>query len=347
MAFFKCPKCKRVWQYPIEKCPDCFLKLERVKSEKTKVIGGGKTTIPSIFHQKVPYFVYVFEDENKNRWIQKSEKELKVGEEIKIEKAKNKDAVGIWRVKYDFFEAIEKLIKILNVQFNKNLRILILPTLVKDSHSYFRDNTSPEFLEAAIQFLIENGIKPQNIKVCSQSFDEVEIEKKAVKSGLLGICQRQKVMPLDLAKGNFVKKGDLEISEKVFKADLILNLPILKIGRASSCENLFFLLKKENYLAQKYLYSEAEIFEKLKSQIPEVLTIAEANRVQDKNGIVHYLNLVLASFNPKNLDRVFCEITKEKELPEIIKEIKIEGIEILGRKISEVEFYLQRLNQKI
>jgi len=56
--------------------------------------------------------------------------------------------------------------------------------------------------------------------------------------------------------------------------------------------------------------------------------------------IVHYLNLALASFNPKNLDRVFCEITKEKELPEIIKEIKIEGIEILGRKISEVEFYL-------
>jgi len=301
MAFFKCPKCKRVWQYPIEKCPDCFLKLERVKSEKTKVIGGGKTTIPSIFHQKVPYFVYVFEDENKNRWIQKSEKELKVGEEIKIEKAKNKDAVGIWRVKYDFFEAIEKLTKILNVQFNKNLRILILPTLVKDSHSYFRDNTSPEFLEAAIQFLIENGIKPQNIKVCSQSFDEVEIEKKAVKSGLLGICQRQKVMPLDLAKGNFVKKGDLEISEKVFKADLILNLPILKIGRASSCENLFFLLKKENYLAQKYLYSEAEIFEKLKSQIPEVLTIAEANRVQDKNEYRSLFEFGFGLFQSKKL----------------------------------------------
>jgi hypothetical protein len=340
MAFFKCPKCKKVWQYPIEKCPDCFLKLERMKSKKAKIIGGGKTTIPSIFHQKVPYFVYVLEDENKNRWIQKSEKELKVGEEIKIEKAKNKEAVTIWRVKYDFFEAIEKLIEILNVKFEKNSKILILPTLVKDSHSYFRDNTSPEFLEAAIQFLIENGAEPKNIKVCSQSFDEVEIEKKAQKSGLFEVCQKQKAMPFDLAKGNFVKKGDLEISEEVFKADLILNLPILKIGRASSCENLFFLLKKENYLAQKYLFSEAEIFEKMKSQIPEVLTIAEANRVQDKNGIVHYLNLALASFNPKNLDRVFCEITKEKELPEIIKEIKIEDIEILGRKISEVEFYL-------
>ena len=337
--FLQCPKCKRIWQYPIEKCPDCFLKLEKVKSKKAKVIGGGKTTIPSIFHQKVPYFVYVFEDENKNRWIQKLEKELKIGEEIKIEKAKNKDAVAIWRVKYDFFEAIEKLVEILNVKFENNSKILILPTLVKDSHPYFRDNTSPEFLESAIQFLIENGVELQNIKVCSQSFDEVEIEKKAQKSGLFEVCQKQKVMPFDLAKGNFVKKGDLEISEEVFKADLILNLPILKIGKASSCENLFFLLKKENYLAQKYLYSEVEIFEKLKNQIPEVLTIGEANRVQDKNGIVHYLNLALASFDPKNLDRVFCKIIKEKELPEMVKEVKIENIEILGRKISEVEFY--------
>jgi uncharacterized OB-fold protein len=339
MALFKCPKCKRVWQYPIEKCPDCFLKLERVKSKKAKVIGGGKTTIPSIFHQKVPYFVYVLEDENKNRWIQKSEKELKVGEEIKIEKAKNKEAVAVWRVKYDFFEAIEKLVEILDVKFEKNSKILILPTLVKDSHSYFRDNTSPEILEATIQFLMENGVQPQNIKVCSQSFDEVEIGKKVAKSGLLEVCQRKKIVPLDLAKGNFVKKGDLEISEEALKVDLILNLPILKIGRASSCENLFFLLKKENYLVQKYLYSENEIFEKLKNQIPEVLTIGEANRVQDKNGIVHYLNLALASFAPQNLDRVFCEITKEKELPEMVKEVKIENIEILGRKISEVEFY--------
>jgi uncharacterized protein (DUF362 family) len=310
-----------------------------VKSKKAKIIGGGKTTIPSIFHQKVPYFVYVLEDENKNRWIQKSEKELKIDEEIKIEKAKSKDSVAIWRVKYDFFEAIEKLVEFLDVKFEKNLKILILPTLIKDSHFYFRDNTSPEFLEAVIQFLIENGVEPKNIKVCSQSFDEVEIEKKAAKSGILEVSQKQKVILFNLAKGNFVKKGDLEISEEVLKVDLILNLPILKIGKAISCENLFFLLKKENYLAQKYLSFEAEIFEKLKSQIPEVLTIAEANRVQDKNGIVHYSNLALASFNPKNLDRVFCEITKEKELPEMVKEVKIENIEILGRKIGEVEFY--------
>jgi len=340
MTFYQCPNCKKVWQYPIEKCPECFLSLKRIKSKKIKIIGGGKTTIPSVFHQKVPYFVYVLEDENKNRWLQKSEKELKTGEEFFVQKAKEKNSVAIWKVKYDFFDTIENLAEILNLNFKKDSKILILPTLIKDSHSYFRDNTSPEFLEAMLKFLTENGIDPQNIKVCSQSFDEVEIEKKAAKSGLLEVCQRQKIMPLDLAKGNFVKKGDLEISEEVFKSDLILNLPILKKGKALSCENLFFLLKKENYLAQKYLYSEKEIFEKLKEKIPEVLTIAEANRVQDESGIVHYLNLVFASFDSQNLDRVFFEITKQKSLPEIIKDCKIEEIPILGRKIEETAFFI-------
>jgi len=69
-----------------------------------------------------------------------------------------------------FFEAIEKLVEILNVKFENNSKILILPTLVKDTHSYFRDNTSPEFLEAAIQFLIENGIEPKNIRVLFAEF---------------------------------------------------------------------------------------------------------------------------------------------------------------------------------
>ena len=340
MIFYFCPSCKKFWQYPIEKCPDCFLSLEKLKSKEVKVIGSGKTIISSVFHQKVPYHVMVLEDEGGRRWVQKSEKELKAGEFFNLEKAKDKEAVGIWRIKYDFFEAIEKLFEILNFSFKKDLKILILPTLIEGSHSYLRNNTSPQFLETLIKFLVENGINSEDIIVGVQSFDEVEIEKKFQKSGISEIFQRQKIRNIDLAKGDFIKKGDLEISEEVFKAGLILNLPILKMGKACATENLFFLLKKENYLAQKYLYSELEIFKKLKDQLPQVLTIAEAGRVQDKRGISHYLGLALASFNPQNLDRVFFEIVREKNLPEILKDIKIESIEIVGRKISEVEFYL-------
>ena len=338
--FYKCPKCKKVWQYPIEKCPDCFLGLERLESKETKVIGISKVSISSIFHKKVPYFVLVLEDKSGNRWVQKSEREYKIGDEFRIEKATNKNTVAIWRVKYDFLEAIEKVIEILgSLSLNSNSKVLILPTLVSASHSYFRDNTSPEFLDAILKFISQVGIKPANVKVCAQSFDEIEIGQKAQKSGLLDVCQKNRVLAVDLAQRSFIKKGDLEISEEIFKTDFILNLPILKAGKASATENLFFLLKKENYLSQKYLYSEKEIFEKLGKNLPEYLTIAEADKIQDKEGFVQYLGLVFSSFNSQNLDRVFSEIVKEEKLPEILKEIKIEEIPVLGRKIGEVAFY--------
>lgn len=339
MPFLRCKQCQKVWQYSIKKCPNCFLNLEKLKSQKAKVIGISKVFLPSIFHSKIPYFVLLLEDENGNKWVQKSEKEYKIGEEFKLEILKDERAIAIWRVKYDFLEAIEKVVELLGgIKINEKTKILILPTLVKESHPYFRDNTSPEFLSAFFEFLFQLGARPENMKVCSQSFDEIEIGQKAVKSGLLEICQKYKVMPLDLAKGKFLKKGDLEISEDVFESDLILNLPILKMGRAQASENLFVLVKKENFLAQKYLYSEKEIFDKLKKETPEILTVAEANHVQDEKGFTHYLNLVLASFLPQNLDFVFSKIVNH-QLPEILKDVNIENIPILGRQVEEIKFY--------
>jgi uncharacterized OB-fold protein len=201
MAFYQCPKCKRVWQYPIEKCPDCFLNLERIKSEKIKVIGISKVNIPTIFHQRIPYFVLLLEDENGNKWVQKSIEEYKIGDEFKEESAFDKKVVAIWRIKYDILEAIEEVTENLTFDVNPQSRILVLPTLEKASHSYLRNNTSPEFLEAVLKYLFEKRVKSENIRVCSQSFDEIPIEAKAQKSGLLEVCQRNKVMPVDLAKG--------------------------------------------------------------------------------------------------------------------------------------------------
>jgi len=335
--FFECKNCKKIWQHNIEKCPLCFSPLERIRSRKAKVIDIAKVQIPSLFHPKVPYFILVLEDEEGNKWIQKSFKEYKIGEEISFQATKDKKTVAIWKVKYDFLEAIERVVEFLGgIKISQNSKILILPTLISASHPYFRENTSPQFLENVLKFLLESGAKPENIKVASQSFDEIDISAKAQKSKLLKVCQNFKVLPLNLAEAKFVKRGDLEISKEVFETDLILNLPILKMGKAQATENIFVLLKKENFLAQKYLVSEKEIFEKLKKEIPEFLTIAEAKEVQDERKFVLRLNLVFASFSPQNLDRLFIEITKSK-LPEILTDVKIEEISVLGREIEEVK----------
>jgi uncharacterized protein (DUF362 family) len=348
--FYFCKKCKRTWQYPLEKCPECSLKLERSESKNLKVIGISRVLIPSPMHPKVPYFVLLLEDENGNKFVQKSMKEYKIGDRFEIEKSENKNSVAIWRVKYDLYEAISKVIWLLGgLKIDQNKKILILPTLVSVCHPHERENTHPEVLREFIKILIEKGAKAENIRVAGQSQTDTPIEAMAKKSQILSVCQENKIEFLDLGKGNFkrIEKEGLvfEISEEVFKNDLIINLPILKLdsklGVKGAMENLLRFWKKESYLGQKYLYGEEELILKFKNALPEILTIADGTIIQKSNQQSVILDLILASFNPLNLDRVFAEIAMIP-LPEYLKSVKIEEIPISGRQIGEVQWQLEK-----
>jgi uncharacterized OB-fold protein len=363
--FYKCQKCKKVWQYPIEKCPDCFSALEKMKPEKIKVMGVSRVTIPTMFHPKIPYFVLVLKDEKGNKWVWKSTKEYQIGEEFKVETTAKSNAVAIWRIKYDVLEGIEKAFELIDgIDINQSSKILILPTLILPRHPHFAENTSPQFLESLIKYLMGRGVKLENIKVAGQSFDETPIEATAQKSQLLRVCQNYKILPLDLAKTNFIKKGEgdftFEISEEVFKADLIVNSPILKIGKTSASENILKFLKKENYLGLKYLQAEEEMvaetsshfpphsplassaIENLNKVLPQYFTLAEAQSVQKPDQFVAHLNLIFGSFNPLNLDRVFAEVSMARELPEYLKKLKIDDIPTVGRKVEEVQYEVEK-----
>jgi hypothetical protein len=258
MAFYQCQKCKKTWQYPVRKCPHCFLDLEKIKNGKIKVIGISKISIPTLLHPKVPYFVLVLEDEKGNKWVQKSSKEYKIGQEFKINSNQDKNAVSVWRIKYDTSEAIEKTIDLIGgIKVNNNSKILILPTLISPKHPYFAENTSPQFLKGAIQYLLQRGVRTENIRVVAQSFTDTPIGAAAQKSQLFSVCQNLKISPLDLSEGEFIKKDEkdfnFEITKEVFNVDLVINLPILKMGKISATENILKFLKKENYLQLKYL----------------------------------------------------------------------------------------------
>jgi len=339
MAFFICPNCKRVWGYKIEKCPYCFLELKREKWKKAKVKSVAQTTIPSIFHQKVPYYVLILENEHQRKFLQKSVRLYQPDEIFEIEKPKEKSkAVAIWRKKYDFFEPIEKIFEIFEINLKSDQKILILPTIKSASHPHSRENTSPEFLESVLDFLFEFGLKPENITILGQSFDEIPLIEKLKKSQILEICHRKKISFFDISQGEFLEKEKIKITKKIFEADFILNLPILNMKEAKSCENLFTLIEKQNLNTLEYFSEKKEIFEKLESNLPQIFTLAEGDHIQNEKGVNFYLNLVLGSFNPKNLDCVFYKIVK-RNLPEIIKEVEFEKIEVLGRKIEEVEIY--------
>ncbi len=349
--FYQCPNCKNTWQYPIEKCLNCFQKPKQIESKNFKVVGISKVIIPSSLHPKTPYYVLLLENENGQKLIQKSMKEYKIGDNYEAKPLNNKKAVSIWRVKYDLTEAIEKVVSLMGgVKINDSLKILILPTLISVSHPYFRENTHPEVLKEVIKFLIKNGAKPENIKVAGQSFTETPIEAMAKKSLLLSVCLENKVNCIDLGKGTFkrLEKEGLvfEISEEVFKNDLLINLPILKldskIGLRGALENLIRLWKKESFLGQKYLYDEEDLILKLKTAMPEILTIADGTIIQRSNKQSAILDLILASYNPSNLDRVFAEIAMV-QLPKYLKSVKIEEIPVSGREIGEVQYKIDEI----
>ncbi|MFA5742393.1 MAG: DUF362 domain-containing protein [Candidatus Paceibacterota bacterium] len=337
--FYQCPKCKKTWQHPIEKCPDCFELLERMASQKIKVSAVSKISVPSLAHPKIPYFTLILEDEAGNKWAQKSFKEYQAGQEFSYASSKDPNAVAIWRIKYDLLEAIEKLVDLLGgLEITPETKILVLPALNAPKHSYFGENTTPEFLEQTIQYLISRGAGKENIQVAGQSFNDIPIEACAQKSGLLKVCLKYNIVPLDLAKNAFTKKNGLEISENIFSADLAINLAALKIGQACASENLFKFLKKENYLGLKYLYGQKEIFEKMESALPKILTIAEADRVQTPEKFISFLGLALAGSSSLNIDAVFSQLRPAKALPEILSDVKIGEVIIVGRTIEEAQF---------
>jgi len=342
MPFYQCPQCKKRWQYPLAKCPDCLLGVEKIVGRKAQVIGVSKVNIPTLLHPKVPYFVLVLEDEKGNRWVQKSEKEYQIGQQHLSGFIPNKSAVAIERINYDISEAIGKVVGLIGgIKVNHNSKVLILPTVVAPRHPHLAENTSPQFLDYTIKYLLAKQLPPKNIAVVGQSFNDFPIESSMKKSKLLSVCQRNKVAALDLSKQEFMKKerGPLSffVSKKVLDSDLIINLPILKLDAQLKIKgavyNTLKLLEKGSFAS---LGSE-ELLKKFPKDLSSMLTIAEASVIQRKNKQTAFLGLVLASFNPFNLDRVFGEIAMETDLPEYLKNTKIENITVTGRRIGEVQ----------
>ena len=335
--FYQCSKCKKIWQYPIKKCPECFSKPQRMPGSKFKVIGISQVNTPTITHPIVPYFVLLLEDENGNRFVFKSAKEYKIGDEFKIDNSDNKDKVAIWRIKYDIKETIEKMFDFFdNITIKENSKILILPTLISPKHSYLAENTSPLFIDNLIKYLISKGTRPENITLAGQSFNNFPIEICVQKSGLLDVCLKNNIQILDLSKDNFIDKNGLSIANIVFNSDIIINAPILKIGQNSSLENILKFLKKEFYL--EHQQDQKDLIINLVKTLPQFFTLADGSVIQKKNGFTIFLGIMMGSFNPFNLERVFSEICMEDSLTELVSDIKIEDIPVVGRNIKEIQY---------
>lgn len=313
-----------------------------MESKEAIVKSVVKVAIPALFHPNVPFYILLLQDEFGNTWGQKSEKEYSIGDRYQCSAVLNKKAVAVWRIKYDIGEAIEKATGLLGgVVVDKNSKILILPTVSMPSYAYFKDNTSPEFLEAVVEFLIGKGADKANISIASQSFGSVPAGAIAQKSGLVEASLKFGITPLDLSGGSFENKDGLEVSSNALSADLIINLAMEKMDQASACDNLAKILSKKSFDEQKS--SGASLAEKLESILGKVMVIGEADFVQKNNKTTTFMGLIMASQSGRSLDRVFNEVSQSFNLPETIKDINVNDIPIAGRTIKEVQYQAEFL----
>ena len=346
-----CEKCSKKWIYPVEKCVYCKGDITKQKGNHIKVAGITKVTIPSPMHPIIPYNILLLQDEFGNRIPRKTMKDYKIGENYIEQKAKTKDAVSVVKIKYDIYEAIKESIELLNgIELSADDKILIKPSIITPAYPYQAVNTNPDFLNALLTVLFELGVKKENVIVAEQALIGSDVMDAASKAGILEICKKNGVMFADISKGPFEEVQSDGYTFKIFKEALnrkVINAPIMKtnfqLGISGAMENLSRFVDEQT---QRRMYLEGidTTLPKLLKALPDIFTIADAtNGMQGQGplalGEPAFLNLILASRSPANLDTVFCEATMLKA-PSYIKEIK--NIELVGNEIDALKYPIKQ-----
>jgi len=346
-----CEKCSKKWIYPIEKCVYCKGDITKQKGTKLKVVGITKVTIQSPMHPIVPYNILLLQDEFGNRVPRKTMEDCKIGDNFILQKARTKDAVSVVKIKYDIYEAIKESIELLNgIELSANDKILVKPSIITAAYPYQAVNTNPDFLNALLTVLFELGVKKENVIVAEQALIGSDAMDAASKSGILEICKKNGVEFADISKGPFEEVESDGLKFKIFKEALnrkIINVPIMKtnfqLGISGAMENLS-RLADEKTQRDMYFDNIDVTLPQLAKLLPDVFTIADASNGMQGQGPLAlgepaFLNLVLASRNPANLDAVFCEAAMLK-VPSYIQEAK--KIEVVGNEIEALKYPIKQ-----
>ena len=349
-----CEKCNKRWIYPVEKCVYCKGPIVKQKGTKLKVIGVTKVNIPSPMHPIIPYNVVLLEDEHGNRMPKKTMESYKIGDKFSDEPAKTDDAVSIIKVKYDIYEAVNESIALLNgFELDSKDKVLVKISCVTAAYPYQAVNTSPEFLDALLKVVYDFGVKKENIIVAEQALLGSDGKDAASKSGIMEVCKKHNVEFVDIAKAGFEEIESEGFKFKIYKEAMhrkLINAPIMKtnfqLGISGACENISRLCDGET---QRRMYSEGidAILPKLVKSL-KILTVADATNGMMGQGPLAagepaFLNLVLASKNPQNLDAAFCEMGM-LEIPLHLGIENSKDIEVVGNSIDSLKFSIKAAN---
>ncbi len=352
-----CEKCNKKWIHPVDTCLYCNGKTKKQVGKKTKVIGCTRVSVPNPLHPIVPYTVLILEDEHGNKMPKKTIKEYKIGDVYKDVPDSSESAVSAVKIKYDYYEAVKEAIELIGgINADSSKKVLIKPNLSIPGHHYLGLCTNPKVLEALVQYLLDKGVKKENITLAEQSFF-VQLEKAVAKSGAPEIIKEYGIKYIDISKTEFEEKKEREFSFEVSKIandfDLILNVPVIKtdmiLGLDGAFENLIRFLSKKNFdeLA-KDLKKATMALAALPNVLPKFITIGDASIGLQGNGPGEdgepgFYNMIFAARNAVVHDTAVQEAFCLRKLPYVelagklgLGEYDISKIKFVGCELDAI-----------
>ena len=314
MIRWVCRKCDKRWIFPVKKCLYCNEKIEKEVGKKFTVIGVSKVNIPSPLHPVIPYYVLMLENEHGDRMPKKTMTKYRIGQEFKFE---NGD-VSYVKIKYDLQEALILALDLIEgIDVNENSKVLIKPNVTVAQYPYLANTTHPKVVAAVIKYLQDKGVKDITV---AESPILVPLEKTFGKSGMGKVWNKMS----DLSKGEFIDHDGLEIAKEVVEADLVINIPVMKMdsrmGMVGAIENMTRVCSRKTI--QKLYKDFDKNISKLNRMLPKYLTIADVTLGMKGNGPYYgeplFMNAIFASFDPVAVDATFSRLCM-LDIPQYVK----------------------------
>lgn len=368
---WQCKKCKKTWAYPIEKCIFCGEKIEDQISGEFIVEGITKVFVPSAEHKEVPYFVLLLKDENGCLHIKKTFKDYKIGQKFEEKVKKEKTTVAVSRVGYSIINATKKAIRLMGgITFKPNDKIFIKPNIVLAKSASTGVVTNPLVVEGIICYLLEKGVPRDNIIIGEGCLEGIDPEKAIKKAGYYDLCNKYGIKFRDIFSGRFIKKeiddGEqkaiVEIAEEIFKADIIISVPVVKThmqtGVSLGIKNIKGVINHQSRKTMHRSKLERQIAY-LSKLIPRYITIADGSIGLEGMGPLSLgkpanLGLIIAGKDPVAVDTAICHIIGIK-VPEHIKkaaelglgEGDIKRINLAGEEIKVVQRKFEAADKRV
>ncbi len=368
---WKCNKCQKTWNYPIEKCLFCKEQIKHSSSNEFIVEGITKVFVESTGHRKAPYFDVLLKDENGDFHIKKTFKEYKIGDKFLTIDKTDKIIVATSKIGYSIISATKRVIKLIGgLDIKPEDKVLIKPNIVVAKSPSSGIVTNPLVVEGIIQYLIENGHKRDNIIIAEGSLEMIDHMTAIKKSGYFDLCNKYNIKFIDLLKTKFInkeiniegKKRVVQVSEEIFKADKIINVPVIKThfqtGVSLSIKNMKGVINNPSrkVMHKDHLQKQIAL---LSTILPEYVTIADGSIALEGMGPGALgepanLELIFAGKDPVALDTAICHIIGLNVAKHIKEASKLglgvsdmKKIQIIGEEVDVIKKKFKAADQKI